>query len=338
MHISAVTIPASLVAGCSCTIPASPTKTGSCTLFIARELMQIRPGIISMATQGRRPGLPAGRNPARPTRPPLGTPRSRSRPVRLRTASASAAFLLLLQQDKVSIFAEYINIYIYIYATYVIQAKYELLHMYALHTKHAKHELYAKNELYAIYAKYVKYASYAIYAAMTGNGTFSGVFQNAHHLFFDIVGAKHSDTGFSNAEVICLWSPGRFANVMQSQIGTYRIWPKSRGIFQCFVVHFTQVYGGPLQVMIDPKRAWKFSMQSTSINLANTSSKFTMHYLKTHERTMALAESQDADACSGIDCYENTQSAESLSVEKIGIKSSRLAKEQVAADSWSSSG
>ena len=53
---------------------------------------------------------------------------------------------------------------------------------------------------------------------------------------------------------------------------------------------------------------------------------------------MALAESQDADACSGIDCYENTQSAESLSVEKIGIKSSRLAKEQVAADSWSSSG
>ena len=54
---------------------------------------------------------------------------------------------------------------------------------------------------------------------------------------------------------------------------------------------------------------------------------------------MALAESQDADACPvWIDCYENTQSAESLGVEKIGIKSSRLAKEQVAADSWSSSG
>ena len=39
---------------------------------------------------------------------------------------------------------------------------------------------------------------------------------------------------------------------------------------------------------------------------------------------MALAESQDADACPvWIDCYENTQSAESLGVEKIGIKRSR---------------
>ena len=48
--------PASLVAGCSCTILASPTSTGSCALFIARKLMRICPGT---ATQGGRPGRPA---------------------------------------------------------------------------------------------------------------------------------------------------------------------------------------------------------------------------------------------------------------------------------------
>ena len=48
-------IPASLVAFCSCTILATPTATGSCALFIARKLMRICPG---MATQGRSPDLP----------------------------------------------------------------------------------------------------------------------------------------------------------------------------------------------------------------------------------------------------------------------------------------
>ena len=66
MHISDGSIPASRVAGCSCTIPASPTTTGSCTLFIARKLMRIRPGL---ATLGRRAGLPLpwpARSTARP--------------------------------------------------------------------------------------------------------------------------------------------------------------------------------------------------------------------------------------------------------------------------------
>ena len=45
MHISAGSIPASWVVAYSCTIPASPTTTGSCTLFIARKLLQIRRGI-----------------------------------------------------------------------------------------------------------------------------------------------------------------------------------------------------------------------------------------------------------------------------------------------------
>ena len=63
MHISAGSIPASPVQGRSCSIPTSPTTTGSCALFIAGKLMRICPGT---ATQGCRPGRPAGRRPARP--------------------------------------------------------------------------------------------------------------------------------------------------------------------------------------------------------------------------------------------------------------------------------
>ena len=81
MHISAGSIPASPVPGRSCTIPESPTTTGSCALFIARKLMRIRPGT---ATPGRRP--------ARPTGPPPGPPGGCSRPLRhLRSPSTRPA-------------------------------------------------------------------------------------------------------------------------------------------------------------------------------------------------------------------------------------------------------
>ena len=98
MYISARSITASRVAGCSCTIPASPTTTGSCTLFIARKLMRIRPGL---ATQGRRPG-----------RSPPGPARSPARPAAAAAPSnpAAAAFLLLRRQDKVTILAQYTSI------------------------------------------------------------------------------------------------------------------------------------------------------------------------------------------------------------------------------------
>ena len=93
MYISAGSIPASQVAGCSCTIPASPTTTGSCTLFIASKLMWIHPGL---ATTGRRQGLP-----------PPGQASSRIRPAAAAAPStpAVAAFLLLLLQDKEAILA-----------------------------------------------------------------------------------------------------------------------------------------------------------------------------------------------------------------------------------------
>ena len=81
MHISDGSIPAGRVAGCSCTIPASPTTTGLCTLFIACRVMRIRPG---MATPGRRPA------------------RRRLAAAAAPSASAAAAFLLLLRQDKVA--------------------------------------------------------------------------------------------------------------------------------------------------------------------------------------------------------------------------------------------
>ena len=97
MHISSWSILASRVVACSCTIPASPTTRGSCTLFIARKLMRIRLG---MATPGRHPDRPAAR-----AGPPSGTPHSR-RP----SASAAAKFLLLLLQDKVAILAQYTSI------------------------------------------------------------------------------------------------------------------------------------------------------------------------------------------------------------------------------------
>ena len=57
LHISAGSIPASPVQGCSCTIPASPTTTGSCALVIAGKLMRVRAG---MANPGRRPDRPTG--------------------------------------------------------------------------------------------------------------------------------------------------------------------------------------------------------------------------------------------------------------------------------------
>ena len=93
-------IPASRFAGCSCTIQASPTTTGSCTLFIARKLMRIRPGL---ATPGRRPG----RSPPGPARSP-----ARSAAAANPSIPAATAFLLLLQQVKVAIFklAQYTSI------------------------------------------------------------------------------------------------------------------------------------------------------------------------------------------------------------------------------------
>ena len=90
MHISDGSIPASRVAGCSCTIPASPTTTGSCTLFIARKLMRIRPGL---ATPGRHPGRSPPRQASSPARPAAAAAPSNP---------AAAAFLLLLRQDKVA--------------------------------------------------------------------------------------------------------------------------------------------------------------------------------------------------------------------------------------------
>ena len=67
MYISARFIPASRVAGCSCTIPASPTTTGLCTLFmITRKLMLIRSGL---ATQERCPGLSPSSQASSPARP-----------------------------------------------------------------------------------------------------------------------------------------------------------------------------------------------------------------------------------------------------------------------------
>ena len=57
LHASAGSVPASRVASCSCTIPASPTTTGSCAFFIVRKLMRICPG---MATPRRRPGRSTG--------------------------------------------------------------------------------------------------------------------------------------------------------------------------------------------------------------------------------------------------------------------------------------
>ena len=41
MHSSAFSIPASPVAGCSCTIPANPTTPSLCALFIDLKLMRI---------------------------------------------------------------------------------------------------------------------------------------------------------------------------------------------------------------------------------------------------------------------------------------------------------
>ena len=99
MHISAGSIPASPVAGCSSTIPASPATTISCALFIARKLMQIRPGMFARVWRPRgaartgppappgRPHRAAARNaqqtqPPPPAPPPLPPPPQQAPPPR----------------------------------------------------------------------------------------------------------------------------------------------------------------------------------------------------------------------------------------------------------------